>query len=407
MPTYAYAAYDSAGAKIEGVIEAADSAAAIERLHQKGLIAFRTDEVKDGGAKSRTWFASPGNREPALGDLADFARQLATLLRAELPLDQCLRLVASQSATSLTGAFANRLADAVVAGRSLSATFEQEAPNAPSFIAPLLRAAEARGSLTPGLVDLARILERRVEARARVRSALVYPAVLLVVALLTVALVIGVLVPTLMPLFKDAGSVPPTGLWLASEVREFLIAQWPLALAAAALVILAAGWLVRRPRIRLASGRMMLRLPLIGPIVQQSNVAMMARTLGTLLHNGVPLVNALSLTATVVSSPQFRESITKSAEAVKEGSRLATALKQSPVYPDVAMRFITIGEEASKLDDMLLHLADLADTDSQRRIEGLLTLLSPVITLVVGIVIGGLILSVMQAVLSVNDIAVQ
>jgi general secretion pathway protein F len=407
MPTYAYTAYDSAGAKVEGLIEATDSAAAAERLHQKGLIAFRTVEAKAGHRSSRTWFAGSKRREPSLSELADFARQLATLLRAELPLDQCLRLVASQSDATMTGAFAGRLADAVVAGRALSTTFEQQAPNAPTFIAPLLRASEARGSLTPGLVDLARILERRVEARDRVRSALVYPALLLVVALLTVTLVIGVLVPTLMPLFKDAGAAPPTGLWAANEVREFLLTQWPVALAGAGLVIAGGIWLARRPRVRQAGGRLLLRLPLVGSITRQTNVAMMARTLGTLLRNGVPLVSALSLSATVVSSPQFRDSILQSAEAVKEGSRLATALRQSQVYPDVALRFITIGEEASKLDEMLLHLADLADSQSQRSIDGLLTMLSPAITLLVGMVIGGLILSVMQAVLSVNDIALQ
>lgn len=407
MPTFAYAAYDAAGAKVEGVIEATDAAAAVERLHRKGLIAFRTSEVKAGTAPPRLRLRLSREREPSLIQLADFARQLATLLRAELPLDQCLRLVASQSAASPTGDFANRLANAVVAGRSLSATFEQEAPGAPSFIAPLLRASEARGSLTPGLVDLARILERRVEARAKIRSALIYPAVLLVVALATVALVVGVLVPTLLPLFKDLGSAPPAGLWLAGELRELMIAHWPLVLAALVLLVIAGLTLARRPRIRLAAGRLLLRLPVVGTIVQQSNVAMMSRTLGTLLRNGVPLVNALSLTATVVTSPQFRQSITQTAEAVKEGSRLATALRRSPVYPEVALRFITIGEEASKLDDMLLHLADLADTDSERRIDGLLTLLSPAITLVVGIIIGGLILSVMQAVLSVNDIAIQ
>ena len=407
MPTFSYAAYDPSGAKGRGLIEAADSAAATERLHQKGLIAFSTAEVRGRPAPAEARRAGARRRDLSLGELAAFARHLATLLQAELPLDQCLRLVASQAGASRTGAFAGRLADAVIAGRPLSAIFEQEAPQAPSFIAPLLKASEARGSLTPGLVDLARILERRVETQARVRGALVYPAVLLAVALLTVAMVVGVLVPTLMPLFEETGASPPFMLQLASDVRALLDAHWPLVLGAAALGLAVISWAWRQPRLKLALGGLLLHLPLAGPIVRWTNVAMLARTLGTLLHNGVPLVSALALTATVVSSPHFRRSLGEATQAVKEGSKLAAALQASPVYPDVALRFITIGEEASKLDDMLLHLADVADAHCRGRVDALLTLLSPAITILVGAVIGGLILSVMQAVMGVNDLAIQ
>lgn len=407
MPTFAYAAYDAAGTMVEGVIDAADGAAAVELLHRRGLIAFRTDPVSADAPARRAWLPLRRRRPLTIAELADFARQLATLVKAELPLDQCLRLVASQATGSPVGAFAGRLADAIVAGHALSQTFEREAPEAPAFIGPLLRASEARGSLAPGLADLARILEHRVSARARVRSALVYPAILLLVALATVALVVAVLVPTLMPLFKDAGAAPPTGLWLANEVRELMLAHG-LALGAGMIALLVATlWLVRKPALRTAFASALLRLPIVGVVIGQGNVAMMARTLGTLLRSGVPLTNALGLTAGVVSSPPFRLSLERATQAVKEGSRLADALARAGVYPDVALRFVTIGEEASKLDDMLLHLADVADSDVARRIDGLLTVLSPAITLLVGVVIGGLILSVMQAILGINDIALK
>jgi general secretion pathway protein F len=150
-----------------------------------------------------------------------------------------------------------------------------------------------------------------------------------------------------------------------------------------------------------------LRLPVVGALMAKVNVAAMARSLGTLLRNGVPLIGALSLTASVVPTLKFRQALEGATQAVKEGSRLAAAMQRTEAYPELALRFVAIGEEASKLDDMLMHLAEITDGEIERQVETLLTLLTPTITLVLGGMVGGLILSVMQAILSVNAIALQ
>ena len=407
MTTFSYAAYDGAGRQVEGQIEAASAAVAAEQLHRRGLVAYRTQALTSAASKATAAQAGSRKTDLSLGELASFARQLATLLQAELPLDQSLRLVSSQAGRTRIAGFADLLAQSVTAGRSLSATIELAAPNAPAFIAPMIRAGEARGSLTPCLTDLAKILERRVEVRSRMQSALVYPAILLVVALLTIALVAFVLVPTWMPLFKDSGATPPMMLQFADDLAGFLKERWPWVLFAVVLSIGAGRWLLKRQMVRAGLDRTLLRLPIVGALIERTNIAVMARTLGTLLRNGVPLVSALTLTATVASSAQFRLAVERATQAVKEGSKLATALQQSSLFPEMAIRFVAIGEESSKLDEMLVHLADVADTESHRRIEALLTLLTPLITLAIGLVIGGLIMSVMQAVLSVNEIATQ
>ena len=407
MPNFVYSAYNSAGDRIDGEIEASNAGNAADQLHKKGLLAFRTEistVAADGGQRAK---AAAKSASLSLIEFATFARQLATLLQAELPLDQCLRLVASQAGKTRAGRFSERLATLVVAGRSFSDAIESEAPNAPPFIAPLVRAGEARGTLTPCLTDLANILERRVEVQGRFRSAMVYPSLLLVLAMATIALVVGVLVPTLMPLFKDSGTPPPLTLQLAEDLGLVIANYWLPLLAVAVALIGLSIWLFRRPSVVAFIDTLLLRLPGIGLLVRRTNVAIIARTLGSLLHNGVPLVAALSLTATVASSALFRRSLLSATQAVKEGSKLTAALQRQPAFPDMALRFIAIGEEASRLDDMLLHLAEVSDTEAHRQIEGLLTLLTPAITLFVGVFIGGLILSVMQAVLSVNDIALQ
>ena len=408
MTIFSYAAYDPSGRTVEGEIEAASAAVAAELLHKRGLIAFRTVQLAGGRRRAAGANAAFGRASAlSLGELADFSRQLATLLRAELPLDQCLRLVASQSARGRSGQLADRLAEEVIAGAALSEAMARALPAAPAFIASLIRAGEARGTLTAAFGELARILERRVEVRARVRSALVYPAVLLVVALATIALVVGVLVPTLMPLFRDSGKEPPAALALADAIARLLTDQWPAVLGGGGLAIAGLVWIGRRQAVRAGVERVLLRLPLVGPLIVANNVAMLSGTLGTLLRNGVPLVAALDLAATVVSGGRFRASLQRAAQSVKEGGKLAPALQRDPIYPEMAVRFVTIGEESSKLDDMLLHLADVTGADSQRRIDTLLTLFTPALTLVVGLVIGGLILTVMQAVLGVNEIALQ
>jgi general secretion pathway protein F len=407
MPTFSYAAYTLDGRHVDGRIEAASAAIAAELLHKRGLLSYRTTEVS--GAASG--LAIPGRLARPLKfserDYASFTRQLATLLQADLPLDQCLRLVAGQSAGTRVGAMAERLQARVVAGQSLSHAIDTELPNAPVFVAPLVRAGEARGTLTPCLMDLARILERRLAVQQRFRSALVYPAVLLFVALLTVALVMGVLVPTLLPLFTDTGVEPPWVLRNADLLAKFLTQQWPLVLALAAAAVWALRIVWRQPSVRGIVGGAFLRLPVVGALMAKVNVAAMARSLGTLLRNGVPLIGALSLTASVVPTLKFRQALEDATQAVKEGSRLAAAMQRTEAYPELALRFVGIGEEASKLDDMLMHLAEITDGEIERQVETLLTLLTPTITLVLGGMVGGLILSVMQAILSVNAIALQ
>lgn len=405
MPTYTYSAFDGAGRQIEGLIDASSEKDAVGALQRQGLLAYQTKPV----APESSWLASfswrPAERQLRLYEYASFARQLATLVKADLPLDQCLRLVAGQSGRTRLGVFAEKVAQSVTGGRSLSATIEEAAPGAPRFVAPLIRAGEARGSLGPCLNDLATILERDVEVRSRVRSAFVYPGILMLLALMAVGIVLGVLVPTLMPLFRDSGATPPLILDLADTLTTFLGQHWPFVAAGTSIAIAGAAAVLRRPAVRLLISRQVLRMPLLGALVKRINVALLSRTLGTLLHNGVPLVSALALTGSVAPNAEFRSSLMRATEDVKEGSKLTAALRRSAIYPDMALRFVAIGEEASKLDEMLLHLAEVEDANVQRQVENLMTLLTPVITLVIGTFIGGLILSVMQAVMSVNEIA--
>jgi general secretion pathway protein F len=403
MPTFTYAALDAGGRETSGMLDAPSATDAAEELTRRGLIPIRT-ELSSSGINSSTSAALVALK-PA--DLVNFTRQLATLLGATLPLDQALRLVAAQNSGNRAGPYARQVADAVTAGRPLSDAMAAQARDLPPYIPALIRAGEARGTPAAALQTLATSLERRIALRARVRGALIYPAILIVVALLAVAVVMGVLVPTLLPLFKDVGRPPPAALAVADAVAQTLSAYWPVGLGALGLAIVGVRALWRSPKFRIKTDGVILRMPVIGPLIADTNVATFARTFGTLLTHGVPLVDAMRHTATVVENRRYRASVEAAAERVKEGSTLVAAFEHDRVLPDLALRFIAIGEQSSRVDIMLGHLADTADAESTRRLDGALTLLSPLLTLVIGVIIGGLILSVMQAILSVNDLAVR
>jgi general secretion pathway protein F len=405
MPTYTYAAYDGAGKQVSGVLIANNADHAASQLRGRGLLPFETAEARITVATSQTWASILSRRHIPSGQYAEFCRQLATLLQADLPLDQCLRLMVLQGRSSASGQLANGILSAVISGAALSSAFEQSAAAAPMFIAPLIRAGEARGTLSPALADIARILERQADVSSRIRSALTYPAVLLLVVITTIVIIVGVLVPALLPLFRDNRVPPPSILRFAATIESTVRESWVATLIATLLIVLLGGWLARLPTTRQLCGRVLIKVPGIGQLVQRTNTALMARTLGTLLRNGVSLVAALKLSAAVVTSAGFKQDLGLVAQAVQEGRKLTTALQEAGFLADLPLRFISIGEEASKLDDMLLHLADQSDAENIRQIERLLTLLTPVLTLLLGGMVGGLILSVMQAVLSINDFA--
>jgi general secretion pathway protein F len=239
----------------------------------------------------------------------------------------------------------------------------------------------------------------------RIRSALTYPLILAVTACAVVAVIVLYLIPALLPLFAEAGTDPPAALALAERVQLLLAAHWPVFLGSVAVAGVLLRNLLRRERMRVLFDQAILRVPLIGEIVAQSNVGLLARTLGSLLRNGVPVVSALTMTAAALPNRAFAAAIRAAAEGVREGRRLATMIDAAPCMPKLLVRFVAIGEEASKLDDMLLHLAEMMEEDAQRHIDRFMTLLTPVLTIAIGVAIGGVMVSVMQAILSVNRLA--
>lgn len=408
--TFRYKAYTAEGRLEAGTIAASSKADALDELKGRGLVVFESEALDAASASSPAHAGGSliaWRRAMSLDDYARLVRELAVLLEAELPLDAALRLVARRSASSRAGTLVSRLHESVAGGSALSDAFERHATEAPPVIVSLIRAGEAQGSLSRALVDLADFLEARAALKAELRAALTYPAVLVAVAVLAITLIVMVLVPALMPIYADGGASAPLVLRLAKAVADIANAHGTEVLIGLLLLLLGLNRLWKTTRWRQALERVVERLPWIGTTQRLASTAILARTLGALLANGVPVTNAMIVAAAAVPSRPFREAMVAATERVREGQRIAAALAATGQLDDQALRFIAIGEESSRLDRMLLHLGRLAEADLKRRLAQAVTLLSPALTIAIGGGIGLLFVSVVQALLSVNQAALQ
>lgn len=406
MPTFKYRAYSGAGDLLEGEIEARTSEEAEDALFRRGLTPFETRQAKPAGA-GRFTQTSLGRRGLNAAQIASFTREFATLEQADVPLDQSLRILSAQGATPGLRDLAREILSRIVDGASLSDALTRR-PDAfgPEYV-NVVREGETVGKVGPALSDLADMLERRLELRARVQSALIYPALLITLAIISTGVVLGTLVPSIAPIFADNGKEMPSGLQFILDAQANA-GTIGLVLAivggAAALFYKMAQ---TRPTWRIAVARFYLRIPVAGPMLAQFATARFSRTLGSMLKAGVPLLQGLESARAAVANAFLNNELADVIEAVRGGASLSGAIGRVPYFPPVATQMITIGEETAQLGDMLLRVAAMFERQTQRSIERAMGLLTPALTIFIATVVGGLIMTVMDAVLSINDLAVK
>ncbi len=407
MTRYQYSAYDGYGRLEAKEIDAADAASLSAALARAGLYPF--DIVEVGAGSKRSTLGVPGRATaPALrlSRLGALIRELATLAGADVPIDQALNLLTSGPASSTRQAAADLL-ERVRSGASLSEAMQAAGGAFPDYCVSMIQAGEASGSLGAVLSDLADLIDRRVDMQARLRSALVYPMILVLMAIVAVVLIVSVLLPSLAPLFEDSGSEPPAAMQFLLFLHDTAIAQWPLLLAAVGLAAASSVLAFRSEPIRTAGDRLALRIPLLSGILARAETARLAHTLGALIRGGVVLPQALKIATLVARNRTVRAAMERIAEDVKEGASLSLLLGKTGVISPMALRLVAIGEETGRLDKMLAHVARIAETELQRRLELLMSLLTPLLTLLIGLGVGGLIYSVMTTILRVNDMAIR
>jgi general secretion pathway protein F len=406
MPTFRYRAYGARGEFREGSIDAVTQDAAGDMLWARGLTPF---QMRLGDQSAKPWWQrelSSGHRSAA-SDLASFTREFATLNTAEIPLDDSLRILSEQATSTRISTLAGSLLADVLNGLTLSDAMRRQPRVFSADYVSVVHAGEIGGTVGQVLEELADLLERRLDIRGKIQSALVYPMILLALSILSLAVIIGVLVPSIAPIFADRAKPLPGFLrflmtlqsdWLEILVGVTVIAGLAIGVGTAAL---------KRPKAHLAFDHLKLRLPILGAFIRQHETARFARTLSTLLKAGVPLLQAATSARTVVGNRHIGAGLDVAIDAIREGAALHRALQAVTALPPIALRMISVGEEARKLDRMLWRVAVTLERQTQHSIDRFMAALTPLLTVIIASLVGGLIMTVMGAISNISELVVR
>ena len=404
MPAFRYRAYGAGGDLAEGEIDAASQEVAESMLWAKGLAPL--DLRQASGAAGPWWkrevFSFSGSGRT---DLVALTRELSELIGSGIPFDDCLRILSDQSGSGKIQQISNDLLEKVVDGSTLADAMQQQSYVFPLDYLNVVRAGEMSGTLDQAFEELAELMERRAALDDRLKSALVYPVILIVLAIVSVGIVIGVLVPSITPIFMESGKPIPDTVRMMIWMHDNGL--W-LVLAIGAVLVLAVSGIMtiqRSPTRGPLFDRYKLGLPLIGIFITRGEAARFSRTLGTLIKAGVPLLQASIAAQSVVSNRWMSAKIDHAVALIRDGKSLSVALRGEEIFPTVALRFISVGEETAKLDKMLLRAAAMFEDRNRRGIDGFMALLTPALTLLIALLVGGLLFTVMSAILGINELA--
>jgi general secretion pathway protein F len=403
MALYHYVAVSSRAGSVTGRMEAASKAAVVERLHEAGHVPINIAEV------GRLWNADLGRlfqrRRVSARSLAVLTSQLATLLDAGVVLDECLAILEEMTEAPREREVLRGLLDRVRAGVALSDAMAAERTVFPDFYVSMVRAGEAGASLEAVLMRLSEFLDRSQAIREHVKSALLYPLIVAVTCVLSISMLFIFVVPRFKPLFEQAGSALPLTAQALLTISDFMQDYWWVLVVVPLLAVVVTRLQLRKPAARARLDRRLLKLPLVGALIAKVQTVRFARTLGTALKNGVSLETALSITRETLSNRVFADAVAVILERVKTGTGLATPVVQAKVFPVLAGHLIRVGEEVGRQDDMLVKIADIFELETRRALDRILALLGPALTIVLGVVVAGVTLSIITAVLSVYDLA--
>ncbi len=407
MPAFRYTAIAANGDLVSGFLEAPSEASLIEQLRRQGSLPMRAEPADRAGGWFGGWLrAEFGQRRGLSGaEVANVTRELAVMLQAGQDLDRALRFLVDTAGAPRVARVLGALRDAVRDGSPLAAALAQHPESFPRLYVGLVRAGEAGGMLAPTLARLADLLERQRALRSSIVSALIYPSILVATGIGAIVLLLTQVLPQFTPLFEQAGASLPLPTRIVMGLGAFVSAWGLWVLLAVGVLVLIGRQALQRPGPRLMVDRLVLRVPVAGTLAREVLAARFARTLGTLLQNGVPLVGALGIVADVIGNRAAESAVREATDSAKGGAGLARPLQQSGLFPIRMVYLLRLGEETAQLGPMALRAAEIHEEQSRLGIERIVSLLVPVLIVLIGGAVAGIVSALMLAMLSLNDLA--
>ena len=406
MPHFYYKAISRDGVADEGEMVEASSEAVIRRLQDSGFIPILTEEITPGRVKRGRLRLPDLRRKAARPDVVAFTRSLTSLLGSGTALDRALDIMLEVEADLATRTLIEDVQLAVRGGASLSQAFDDQDSVFSGFYVSMVRAAEASGTLSDGLERMLEYLERSRELREKIVSALIYPIILFVVAGLSVLILLTLVVPQFRPIFEEMGAALPLATRVVLAISDFLASYWWLLPVVIVGIVLWMRRVLENPRKRLQLDAMSLRLPLFGPLMTANETARFCRSLGTLLQNGVPVLQGLEIGRNTLTNRALIAAVDDASANLKGGGNLSGTLQEAAVFPGLAIQMVKVGEESGNLDEMMLRVSKIYEGEVSLSIQRLLAMVEPVLIIGLGIMIAGIIMSILVGVISINDLPV-
>jgi general secretion pathway protein F len=405
MAFFQYRAADQAGKVVEGVMEADAEQNVILRLRDMGCVPLRIalpSERAIGAARHQ--LALPSRRKISQQQLLQFTRELGTLLAAGLPLDRSLSILGGLIEGGEFSKILRSLVEAVRAGKSLAASMGEHPDVFPKIYVNMIRAGEAGGILESVLRYLAEYLESTLALKEDIKSALIYPAILGSAAGVSLIVLFLFVIPKFATIFRENGRALPLITKLVIDLSQILAQYGWVILAVLCAAVAGAVSYVKSPEGRSEWDRLSLRMWLLGDLVRKFETARFSRTLAALLKGGVPMLEALGTVQGVLGNRLLSRAISQVQVRVREGKGMARPLSESGLFPALALNMIAVGEETGKLDSMLAEVANYYDQEVKRSTKRLTSLLEPMLILGMGLIIGIVVISMLLAIFSINDL---
>ncbi len=401
MARFIYEAKKTPQDVIKGILVADTRAAAVQKIARMGYYIISLDEESFHAQDARTNAGSIFGRI-SLKDVANFTRQLSDLLESGLTIVKTLDLLYNQTPNKKLKVVIMDIRDFCVAGSPLSEALARHPKVFSNLYVSMVRSGETGGALEKILKRLSDFSEKQLEIQTKIRTALAYPILMSVVGLATIIILMTFVIPKMMVMFADLGQALPLPTQLLLAISNTIRNYW---WAIIALIFITGAFLTKvysTAEGRLSIDGMKLKVPVFGGLTLKVEIARFARTLATLLENGVPILESLKVTSETIDSAVIKHEADKAYDAVREGSSLANGFSNSSVIPPAVVNMIAIGEEAGHLERSLFKVAQGYDRESDEAIKIMMSLLEPILILTLGIVVGFIVISMLLPIFEIN-----
>lgn len=398
MPTFRYSAFNQKGAEVSGTLDAASETEARLQLKQKGLFAKEIAPAQEAGGKGLL------SSRVSVPELSLATRRLATLLGSSVPVYEAVATLWEQEAPGELKRVLGRVRDRLAEGQGLAQSLAAEPQVFSESYVGMVAAGEASGALEVVLERLAEFQEDQAEVRGRVITALIYPAIMVVVGFGVMLVLLGFVVPKISAVFEtNKATLPLVTVILIKASAAVRKGWWLMGIALFGLIALWKKTFKSEEMLR-KRDRILLRVPLAGPLWQRLALSRFAKVLGLLLQSGVPIIKAMEITGEAVVNREYKWFLTEARETLIQGGSLSSALKASPLFPPLLTHMTAVGEKSGELDRMLIKAGNAFETEFNSAVTRSMALLEPFLILGMGLTIGFMVIAVLLPIMQLNQL---